>query len=243
MIVALSARGFPSVTVQHWEVTESCPSPAVPPPPVASAGGPADAGRRYRAELQGLRALAAALVVVYHVWLNRVSGGVDVFFVISGFLLTGQLSRAAERGVLDLPRRWSRMIVRLVPSTAVILVVTAGAAALMLPEGRWPQTFRELVASALFLENWRLAADSVDYAARSNTASVVQHFWSLSIQGQFFLIWPLLIAAVAIAARGSGPRLRQYLTLVVATVFALLGDATVAALGGPRRTPPPVIAG
>ena len=108
---------------------------------------------------------------------------------------------------------------RLVPSTAVILVVTAGAAALMLPEGRWPQTFRELVASALFLENWRLAADSVDYAARSNTASVVQHFWSLSIQGQFILIWPLLIAAVAIAARGSGPRLRQYLTRVVATVL------------------------
>jgi peptidoglycan/LPS O-acetylase OafA/YrhL len=158
-------------------------------------------------------------VVVYHVWLNRVSGGVDVFFVISGFLLTGQLARAAERGALDLPRRWSRTIVRLVPSTAVILVVTAGAAALMLPEGRWPQTFRELVASALFLENWRLAADSVDYAARSNTASVVQHFWSLSIQGQFILIWPLLIAAVAIAARGSGPRLRQYLTRVVATVL------------------------
>ena len=169
-------------------------------------------GRRYRPELQGLRALAVALVVVYHVWLNRVSGGVDVFFVISGFLLTGQLARAAERGALDLPRRWSRMLVRLVPSMAVVLVVTAGVAANLLPEGRWPQTFRELVASALFLENWRLAADSVDYAARSNTVSVVQHFWSLSIQGQFFLVWPLLLAVVALAARGSGTRLRQYLS-------------------------------
>ena len=130
--------------------------------------------------------------MVYHVWLNRVSGGVDVFFVISGFLLTGQLARAAERGALGLPRRWSRMLVRLVPSIAVVLVVTAAVAADVLPEGRWPQILRELFASALFVENWQLAADSVDYAARSNMVSVVQHFWSLSIQGQFFLLWPLL---------------------------------------------------
>ena len=111
------------MVVQRCEVTGSCPSAAVSRAAGASAIGPADAGRRYRPELQGLRALAVVLVVVYHVWLNRVSGGVDVFFVISGFLLTGQLARAAERGALDLPRRWSRTIVRLVPSTAVILVV------------------------------------------------------------------------------------------------------------------------
>ena len=146
-----------------------------------------------------------ALVVIYHVWLDRVSGGVDVFFVLSGFLLTGQLARAAERGPLDLSRRWSRMIVRLLPSMVLVLVATAVAAAALLPEGRWPQTFRELVAAGLFVENWRLAADSVDYAARSNMVSVVQHFWSLSIQGQFFLLWPLLVAAVAIAARGAAP--------------------------------------
>src|SRR3954468_18131265 len=110
--------------------------PASPDRPEGRTSAPLDSparttGRRFRPELQGLRALAVALVVVYHVWLNRVSGGVDVFFVISGFLLTGQLVRAAERGALDLRRRWSRMIVRLVPSAAVTLIVTAGAAALM----------------------------------------------------------------------------------------------------------------
>ena len=72
--------------------------------------------RVHRPELQGLRAVAVTLVVVYHVWFGRVSGGVDVFFVVSGFLLTGQLARAADGGPLDADgRRWSRMLVRLLP--------------------------------------------------------------------------------------------------------------------------------
>ena len=176
--------------------------------------------RVHRPELQGLRAVAVALVVVYHVWFGRVSGGVDVFFVISGFLLTGQLARAAGRGPLELGRRWSRTIVRLLPCAVVVLVATVVAGTLLLPEGRWPQTLREVVAAALFLENWRLAADAVDYAARSTMSSPVQHFWSLSIQGQFFLVWPLLVALVGIAARGDAARVRAHLTVATLGVFA-----------------------
>jgi peptidoglycan/LPS O-acetylase OafA/YrhL len=171
----------------------------------------------YRPELQGLRALAVTLVVAYHVWFDRVSGGVDVFLIVSGFLLTGQLYRASERGRLNLPQRWSRTLVRLLPSMATVLVATVIAGAMILPEGRWHQTVREIVASVLFLENWQLAADSVDYAARSNTTSVVQHFWSLSIQGQFFLLWPIVIALVAMAARTV--TLHTRLTVVSGMVF------------------------
>jgi peptidoglycan/LPS O-acetylase OafA/YrhL len=174
----------------------------------------------YRPELQGLRALAVVLVVVYHVWINRVSGGVDVFFVVSGFLLTGQLVRSAERGDLDLRKRFSRTLLRLTPAASLVLVSTALLAALVLPEGRWSQTAREVVASALFLENWQLAADSVDYAARNNVASIAQHFWSLSVQGQFFLLWPLLIALVALACRQVPGRLRRSVTLALLGVFA-----------------------
>ncbi len=175
----------------------------------------------FRPELQGLRALAVVLVVVYHVWFDRVSGGVDVFLLISGFLLTGQLARAAERGALDLPGRWSRMIVRLVPSMTVVLVATVVASAVLLPEGRWPQTVREVAAAALFLENWQLAADAVDYAARNNMTSVVQHFWSLSIQGQFYLLWPLVVAVVVLSSGGVPQRLRVQLTSTTAVVFAV----------------------
>lgn len=99
-----------------------------------------------------------------------------------------------------------------------MLIGTLVAAAAILPEGRWPQTVREIVASALFLENWQLAADSVDYAARSNAVSVVQHFWSLSIQAQFSLVWPLFLGAVALVARGTTSR-HTYLTLALLGVF------------------------
>jgi peptidoglycan/LPS O-acetylase OafA/YrhL len=174
----------------------------------------------FRPELQGLRALAVVLVAVYHVWVGRVSGGVDVFFVVSGFLLTGQLVRAAERGEFSVRRRWLRSLARVVPAAAVVLVVTAVAAAMVLPEGRWTQTVREIVAAALFLENWQLAADSVDYAARGNVASVAQHFWSLSVQVQVFLLWPLLFAVVALACRNMPGRLHRTATVALLGVFA-----------------------
>ncbi|MET9224293.1 acyltransferase family protein [Lentzea sp. NPDC003310] len=169
--------------------------------------------RTYRAELQGLRAVAALLVVVYHVWLGRVSGGVDVFFLISGFLVTGQLVRAVERGRLDLRATWGRMAKRLLPAAFVVLSASLVAAALLLPENRWPQTVREVIASALFLENWQLASDSTDYYAQHAQASVVQHFWSLSIQGQFYLLWPLLVLVVTL--------LRRSLARVLLVVFAV----------------------
>ena len=177
--------------------------------------------RGHRAELQGLRALAVALVVVYHVWIGRVSGGVDVFFVLTGFFLTAQLVRAAERGPVPVRERWNRSLARLTPAAALVLVVTAAVSVAVLPEGRWIQTIREVAAAAVFVENWQLAADSVDYAARSGTTSAVQHFWSLSIQTQVVLLWPLLVAVVALSARGSRDQLRTRLTAALAVVFVV----------------------
>lgn len=185
--------------------------------PFPAADAPA---RRYRPELQGLRALAVVLVVVYHVWVDRVSVGVDVFFVLTGFLLTGQLLRAAERGPIALAPLCSRILTRLLPAAIAVLVGTVVASAFLLPESRWFATIREVLAAALFLENWALVADSVDYTAQNSSASVVQHFWSLSIQGQFFLVWPLLVALVARSAQAS---LRPYLLLTsLAVLFASL---------------------
>src|SRR5688500_17765612 len=91
---------------------------------------------RFRPELQGLRALAVTLVVAHHVTTGQVSGGVDVFFLISGFLLTGQLARAAARGRIDLVTRWSRMARRLLPSAAVVLLATIVMGAIVLPDNR-----------------------------------------------------------------------------------------------------------
>jgi peptidoglycan/LPS O-acetylase OafA/YrhL len=174
----------------------------------------------YRPELQGLRALAVVLVVVYHVWVGRVSGGVDVFFVITGFLATGQAVRAAERGRLSVRQRWLSSAARLVPAAAVVLLAVVVAGAYLLPQGHWTQTVREVVAAAFFVENWQLAADSVDYGARSNATSVVQHFWSLGVQGQALLLWPVLVAGVALSCRGRAELVRARTAVVLLAVFA-----------------------
>lgn len=183
----------------------------------------AAARRTFRPELEGLRALAVLLVVAYHVWFGRVSGGVDVFFLVTGFLLTGGMYRAAQAGSLDVRRQWTRTATRLLPTASVVLVATVVAGVALLPESRWAQTIREVLASTLMLQNWQLAADAVDYAARSQAVSVVQHFWSLSVQVQFMLLWPLAVAVVALASRNQ-PRLLwgRLLLASVALVVASL---------------------
>ncbi|MGB3443921.1 MAG: acyltransferase family protein [Actinophytocola sp.] len=181
-------------------------------------------GRKFRPELQGLRALAVVLVIVYHVWLDRVSGGVDVFIMISGFLLTGQLTRAVTRGRIEFRPLWGRMVKRLFPAALTVLVAVMAVSLIVLPEPRWFQTIREVVAAALYFENWQLAADSVDYFAQNNGKSPVQHFWSLSIQGQLFIALPLLIVLVGFLARRLGGGLRIW----VAGTLGVVGAASLA---------------
>jgi len=158
-----------------------------------------------RHEIQGLRAVAVLTVVAFHLWPAAMPGGfigVDVFFVISGYLITGHLLRELEyTKTISLCGFYAKRIRRLMPAaTAVLLVVTAALP--LLPPSRWQETAIEIGASALYIENWRLAWASVDYLAAENSPSPVQHYWSLSIEEQFYIVWPLLmIAATARTAR------------------------------------------
>jgi peptidoglycan/LPS O-acetylase OafA/YrhL len=188
--------------------------------PVTQSVSRTASGRKFRPELQGLRALAVLLVVVYHVWLDRVSGGVDVFIMISGFLLTGQLTRAVSKGRVDFLAHWGRTIKRLFPAALTVLVAVMAVSLVVLPEPRWFQTIREVVAAALYFENWQLAADSVDYFAQNNGKSPVQHYWSLSIQGQLFLVWPLLIVLVGLLAKRFGGGLRTWVGVTLGVIGA-----------------------
>ncbi|MGL6234351.1 MAG: acyltransferase family protein [Segniliparus sp.] len=205
---------------------------ARPARPVSPSGPQPGERAEFRPDIQGLRALAVCLVVLYHVWLGRVSGGVDVFFVLTGFFITGSLLRAAGGTGLDPRRVWARVIKRLFPAGLLVLGAVVVAGVLVLPESRWQQTISEVMASAVYLENWRLAADSADYFAQHNEASVVQHFWSLSIQGQFYFVWPLLVVAMAfVAKRARIPLRRQVLVvLVVAFVASLIWSVRLTAV-------------
>jgi peptidoglycan/LPS O-acetylase OafA/YrhL len=175
----------------------------------------------FRPEIEGLRAVAAILVAVFHIWLGRVSGGVDVFFVVSGFLITtGLLARIDRFQTVDFPLFWGRLIKRLIPVAYVVLCAVILTAIFMMPKSRCKDTIEQVAAATVYVENWVLAYRSVDYLARHDAVSPVQHFWALSVQGQFYILWPLLIAAVALAARRAGVAFRSLLSGVLVVVFA-----------------------
>ncbi|MEU3305786.1 acyltransferase family protein [Nocardiopsis sp. NPDC055551] len=175
----------------------------------------------HRPEIDGLRAIAVLLVAAYHIWFGRVSGGVDVFLLLTGFLITGSLVRAAGRGRIRYGDFLARLATRLVPTAVLVIGATLVATRFLLPETRWRDTVAEGVASALYLENWHLALGSVDYLARDDGASLFQHFWSLSIQGQFYLLWPPLIGLALWWATRRGTSPRRGLVVALGAVFTV----------------------
>ncbi len=179
--------------------------------------------RKFLPEVQGLRSLAVLMVVIYHVWLGRVSGGVDIFLLVSAFLMTRQFVGRVERGApLDLLKHWLHLFKRLLPAVVVVLLAVLAATCLWVPQTRWKDIFSQTWASALYFENWALASNSVDYyAADHSLASPLQHFWSLSIQGQVFILWPLIFAAAALLAKMFRLRYRVLLTYIFGLIFVV----------------------
>jgi peptidoglycan/LPS O-acetylase OafA/YrhL len=192
------------------------------------------ARRTFRRDIEGLRAVAVLAVVIYHVrgeWLPGGFIGVDIFFVISGFLITEQLMREQARtGSVRLLRFYARRMVRLIPAAAVVLVATAAATFAFVPRIVWSQFGQDIAASGAYIVNWSLAARSVDYLAEDAAVSPAQHFWSLAVEEQFYLIWPILIISAALWARRRGTTAsKPFLVLAVALFIASLGVALVLA--------------
>lgn len=191
----------------------------------------------FRADIQALRALAVALVVVGHLWPGRLTGGyvgVDVFFVISGFLITTHLSKEIfSTGKLNLAAFYSKRIRRLLPAALLVLITSLVASVLVLPFSKWGDTALQTVASAFYVENWLLAANAVDYSASTNSATVAQHFWSLSVEEQFYLAWPLILVGLAAWAARIGISRRTLLVYGIAamSVCSLVLSAYFAGMG------------
>ncbi|OZB78781.1 MAG: acyltransferase, partial [Microbacterium sp. 14-71-5] len=180
----------------------------------------------YRRDIDGLRAVAILLVVVYHVWIGRVSGGVDVFLMISAFFLTGSFVRRMDAGKpLAVGSFLLSRFRRLMPAAAVVLAATLGACWLLLPQTAWPQLWKEGWASLGYVQNWVLALDGVDYYAHDSAlASPLQHFWSLSVQGQVFVLWPVLFLLGALLVRWT----KKSTTAVMAWIFGLVFAGSLA---------------
>lgn len=192
-----------------------------------------------RADIQALRAVAVAAVVLFHLWPKFLTGGyvgVDVFFVISGYLISSHLLREVDTtGGLNAPRFWARRIRRLLPASLTVLAVSLVASLVVLPRTVLDQALREITASALYVQNWILASDAVDYLASDNKPSIVQHFWSLSVEEQFYFVWPLvIIGAVWVASRiGAKPRRSIAIALTAIVVLSFLTSVILTAISQP----------
>lgn len=169
-----------------------------------------------RPELQALRALAVVAVVINHSWPGLAPGGyfgVDIFFVVSGFLITRQLVRERDlRGRISLPRFYLRRARRLLPAATLVLLTVAAMTFLFVPEREWRVWFGEIAASALYVQNWAVIA------AGPGGGTAVTHFWSLSVEEQFYLFWPVI---VIVGAALAGLLRRSVRTVLVAIVVLI----------------------
>ena len=172
-------------------------------------------------QIQGLRALAALLVTLFHAkWVNGGFIGVDIFYVISGFLITGLLLREIERtGTINFKEFYARRFKRLLPTSFFVLLVTAVASWLLIPATMRSSLGRDIIAASLYVSNYLFAWWQADYQNLDATPSPVIHYWSLAVEEQFYLIWPLLILFFFIAATKFKKKI--LLTFLVAAVTAL----------------------
>lgn len=152
-----------------------------------------------RKDIQALRAFAVLAVFAYHMrpeWITGGFAGVDVFFVVSGFLISSHLLRELkETGTIRLGNFWARRARRLLPASFAVLGLSALIVWLLAPQALQQRFFRDISAASLYVANWVFAADSTDYLASQNSPSIAQHFWSLGVEEQIYLVWPLFLLA------------------------------------------------
>ena len=174
----------------------------------------------FRSDIEGLRAISIFVVVLYHAKVPLFSGGfvgVDVFFVISGFLITGLLLREVERHQrIDLVAFWARRARRLLPNALLVLATTLLVTAAVFPFMQRQVTAQDVIAALLYFSNFRFAERSVDYFDQEAGSSPVLHFWSLSIEEQFYFFWPVVLVGLAWLHSGHSNRRVIWVLSVIA---------------------------
>jgi peptidoglycan/LPS O-acetylase OafA/YrhL len=216
--------------------------PTTTEPQRASASTRARSGsprQGFRPDVEGLRAVAVLAVVFYHAGVPGIPGGyvgVDVFFVLSGFLITGLLYReVAATGRVSFSAFYARRVRRLLPAAMLVLVVTQVASARWLLPLEARSVAKDSIAAALYGANYRFAAEGTNYLAASGPPSPVQHYWSLGVEEQFYLVWPVILL---LAVLTGGRWRRGSRAAVAATLVAIAVGSFMWSLGLTTTSPP-----
>lgn len=184
--------------------------------------------RGFRPDVQGLRAFAVLAVILDHLlhWPGGGFVGVDIFFVISGFLITGHLVKTYERtGRISFSDFYKRRVKRILPAAILVIAVTVGASFLLLNQARAKNIAWDGLWAILFGANWRQAATGTDYFAAGAPVSPLQHYWSLAVEEQFYFVWPwVMLAVFAVAARIFKGRANLRLVAAIAMTVLAAGS-------------------
>ena len=195
------------------------------PAPSESAPAGRSGDSHYRPQLDGMRAVAVYLVVAFHAGISAFSGGfigVDVFFVLSGYLVTQLLLRDFRAaGRIDFRRFYSRRFRRLLPAAFVALVVTAAVYTAVAAPADVHDAIGGFRSAFLYVANWHFISQSNDYFAANVNTNPVVHFWSLAVEEQFYLCWPLLLSGAYLVSRRAGERQWKVLRLIIAAGFVV----------------------
>ena len=194
---------------------------------------PVGEGQRYLPGLDGLRAIAVAVVVAYHLGLGWAGGGllgVGIFFTLSGYLITDILvGQWRARGRINLKDFWVRRARRLLPALFVVLAVVAAWAAVGYP-GQIPALRGDIVAAALYVSNWWFIAQNTSYFARFGAPSPLGHLWSLAVEEQFYLVWPWIVLAGGVLLTRKMKLTNRQAGVAAITVTLALAAASFVAL-------------
>ncbi|MBM3639121.1 MAG: acyltransferase [Actinobacteria bacterium] len=175
---------------------------------------------RRRSDIEGLRALAVAMVLLYHAHVPGFGGGyvgVDVFFVLSGFLITGLLVNEREQtGRISFSLFYSRRVRRILPMSALVVVATLVTSYMWIEPLRLRELGSDAIGTASFSSNFLFANRGADYLQSTLPPSPLQHYWSLAVEEQFYVVWPVLVLVVCLGVRGSVRRRVSLLSIVVA---------------------------
>ena len=164
-----------------------------------------DIERKFRPEIEGLRIVAALLVAIYHIWFGKVSGGVDVFFVVSGFLITTSIiSTINKTGEFKFWPYISKLMKRLFPLAFIIILVVLILSIFFLPSTIFDKTIKETFSSMFYYQNLQLAISNTDYLDANQMKSPFEHYWAMSIQGQFYIIWFILFSGILLLIKKYG---------------------------------------
>ena len=194
---------------------------------------------KYRADIDGLRAVAIAAIVVYHADISLLPGGfvgVDIFFVISGYLITTLLTRELEAtGTVALTQFYARRIRRLLPALGLTVICTLATVSVFLSPLEVDTAAKTAIATALYVSNFYFIAQAADYFSPNSQHDPLLHTWSLGVEEQFYLLWPVL--AVVIFRLGGRRAFIAFCAITAAFSFVawLTVNPTLAFYSSPTR--------